>query len=262
MNRVFAIALNTFREAARSKILYAILLLVLFVNFAAIGCGVMSFNEEARVAVDFGLGAVSIFGAITAIVLGVTLLYTEVQRRTIHVILAKPIARHEFVLGKYFGMALTLTFLVVAFGAALLLQLLLQKADITAALGKAVLLSWLEVMIVAAVAVFFSSFSSPFLSGLFSLGLWIIGRSSDELVKVASRFKIEAFRLVADVALYVVPDLHLYSVSGSEVSGKWVSVHDTFVTWRYVGAAALYAGVVVAILLVLAVVIFSRRDFT
>ena len=159
-------------------------------------------------------------------------------------------------------MALTLTFLVVAFGVALLLQLLLQGADITGALGKAVLLSWIEVMIVAAVAVFFSSFSTPFLSGLFSLGLWIIGRSSDELVRVAERFKVEAFRVVARVALYIVPDLHVYSVSGSEVSGQWVWVHGTFVTWSYVGMAALYGVVVVAILLILAMVIFSRRDFT
>jgi ABC-type transport system involved in multi-copper enzyme maturation permease subunit len=262
LGRVFAIALNTFREAARSKILYAIALLVVFVNFAAIGCGVMSYNEEARVAVDFGLGAVSIFGALTAIVLGVTLLYTEVQKRTIHVILAKPIARHEFVLGKYAGMAMTLTFLVLAFGAALLAQLVFQRADVTAALGKAVLLSWLEVLIVAAVAIFFSSFSTPFLSGLLTLGLWIIGRSSDELMRVAARHKVEAFRIIAEVALYIVPDLHIYSVSGSEVSGQWVSVHDTFVTWRYVGTAAAYAAAVVAILLILAMAIFSRRDFT
>jgi ABC-type transport system involved in multi-copper enzyme maturation permease subunit len=260
--RVHAIALNTFREAARSRILYAFLVLVLAVNFAAIGCGVMSYNEEARVAMDFGLGSVSVFGAITAILLGVTLLYTEIERRTIHVILAKPIARHEFVLGKYLGMAFTLTFLVAAFGLALVGQLALQHAPVTAALGKAVLLAWLEVLIVAGIAIFFSSFSSPFLSGLFTLGLWVVGRSSDELARVAEKFKIEAFRYVAKGALYVVPDLHVYSVSGSEVSGQWVSVHGTFVTWGYVGVAALYAGAVVAVLLILAMVSFSRRDFT
>ncbi len=260
--RVRAIALNTFREAARSRILYAILLLVLAVNFAAIGCGVMSYSEEARVAVDFGLASVSVFGAMTAIVLGVTLLYTEVQRRTIHVILAKPIARFEFVLGKYMGMAMTLTFLVVAFGLALVGQLALQHAPVTAALGKAVLLAWMEVLIVAAMAIFFSAFSSPFLSGLFTLGLWAIGRSSDELARVAEKFKVEALRYVAKGALYVVPDLHVYSASGSEVSGQWVSVHGTFVTWEYVGTAALYAGAVVAVLLILAMAIFARRDFT
>jgi ABC-type transport system involved in multi-copper enzyme maturation permease subunit len=260
--RIRAIALNTFREAARSRILYAILLLVVAVNFAAIGCGVMSYNEEARVAVDFGLASVGVFGALTAIVLGVTLLYTEVQRRTIHVILAKPILRHEFVLGKYVGMAMTLTFLVVAFGLALLGQLALQGAPVTAALGMAVILAWLEVMIVAAIAIFFSALSSPFLSGLFTLGLWAIGRSSDELARVAEKFKIEAFRWVAKAALYVVPDLHVYSVSGSELQGQWVSVHGTFVTWGYVGSAALYAAAVVAILLILAMVVFARRDFT
>src|SRR5262249_36687908 len=159
VGRVLAIALNTFREAVRWKVLYAVLIMVVVVNFAAIGCGAWSQNEEARVAVDFGLGSVAFFGVITAIVLGVNLLYAEAHKPPIRLLLAKPLRRHEVVLGKYLGMVVTLTILVAAFGAAMVGQLALTQTQVTAALFKAVLLAWMEVLIVAALAILFSSFS-------------------------------------------------------------------------------------------------------
>jgi ABC-type transport system involved in multi-copper enzyme maturation permease subunit len=259
--RVYAIVLNTFREAIRNKILYGILAAVVLWNAFAMVLGAMSLSEEARIARDVGLAGVSLFGAVTAIVLGVSLLYTEIQKRTIHVVLAKPIWRHEFVLGKYLGMAVTLTLLVAAFAAAL--AGLLGAADVPfdANVAKAVTLGWLEVMLVAAIAVFFSSFSTPFLSGLFTFALFFIGRSSKELEYAANKAKDPVLSAIGKAALYVVPDLHIFQISGSEVGGKAVSVHASFVGWDYVGQAALYAGAVIGILLILAVLIFSRRDF-
>jgi ABC-type transport system involved in multi-copper enzyme maturation permease subunit len=259
--RIFAIALNTFREAVRNKILYVALGVVVAANLLALVLGEMSLAEEARVARDVGLGGVSIFGALTAIYIGVTLLYTEISRRTIHVILAKPIQRFEFVLGKYLGMVITLTLLVAAFGVAMTALLSLAGVSFDGNVAKALLLGWLEVLIVAAVANFFSSFSTPFLSGVFTLALFVIGRSWAELEAAATRSKDVVIRVIASAATYVVPDLHLYSVSGSEVAGKHVSVHAEFVPWAYVGHAAIYAAAVIGVLLLLSMAIFHRRDF-
>ena len=119
LGRIWAIALNTFREAARIRVLYGILVLVVGANLLAIVLGQMSIHEEARVARDIGLAGISLFGSLTAIFLGVFLLYTEVQRRTIHAIVSKPIERWEFVVGKYLGMALVLTMLVGLFAVAM-----------------------------------------------------------------------------------------------------------------------------------------------
>src|SRR5512135_1924803 len=119
LGRIWAIALNTFREAARMRVLYGVLVLVVGANLFALVLGEMSYREEARVARDVGLAGMSLFGSLTAILLGLFLLYNEVQRRTIHAIVSKPIARWEFVVGKWLGMALILSVLVVVFGLAM-----------------------------------------------------------------------------------------------------------------------------------------------
>lgn len=259
--RIYAIALNTFREAIRMRFLYAVLVLIVAFNLFAAVVGEMTQNEDARTAIDFGLFAISITGSFLAIVLGVLLLYNEIQRRTIHTILSKPINRAEFVLGKYLGMIITLSLMIAAFAATTALVLYLRDVPIEPALLKAVLLSYMEVLLVAAMAIFFSSFSSPILSGVFTLGLWILGNRTDMLKAAAETAEQDWIRVLSQGALRALPDLHLYSVSGGTVDGEYVSVHSTFVGWDYVATALGYGALYLAILLLLSAVIFSRRDF-
>src|SRR3954470_16519910 len=185
LGRIWAIALNTFREAARIRVLYGIIVLVAGANLMAIVLGQMSIHEEQRVARDIGLAGISLFGSLTAIFLGVFLLYTEVQRRTVHAIVSKPIERWEFVVGKYLGMALLLSVLVGVFAIAMAGLLAWQGVAVSAAIGKAIALAWVEVLWLAAIAIFFSSFSTPFLSGIFALGVWAIGRVRPDLERAA-----------------------------------------------------------------------------
>jgi ABC-type transport system involved in multi-copper enzyme maturation permease subunit len=259
--RMWALALNTFREAARSRVLYGILVLVVASNLTAVTCGELSIHEQDRVARDFSLAGISLLGSLTAIVLGVLLLYGEVQRRTVHSIVSKPIERWEFVLGKYLGMALVLTLLVVLFTAAMAAQLASQGVAITAAVAKAVVLAWVEVLTVAAIAVFFSSFSTPFLSGIFALALFLIGSVTPDLEFAVAKAKAAWIRVVADATLQIVPDLHLFSVSGTTVDGQTASVHGSFVSWQYVGVASAHGLLWITGLLLFACVIFKRRDF-
>jgi ABC-type transport system involved in multi-copper enzyme maturation permease subunit len=261
LGRMWAIALNTFREAARIRVLYGILIVVVGANLLAIFVGQMSMSQDARVARDIGLACTSLVGALTAIYLGVALLYGEIQRRTIYAIISKPLARWEFVVGKYAGMALVLSVLVALFAAAMLGLLSWGGVAITAAVGKAILLAWLEVLVVAAIAVFFSSFSSPFLSGIFTLALWIIGRVTPELRAAVAQSDTPWIRLIARGALAIVPDLHLFSISGSAIDGTTVSVHGNFVSWAYVGAAVGHGALWITALLVAACAIFRKRDF-
>ncbi len=261
IGRMWAIALNTFREAVRIRVLYGILLLVVGANLFAIVLGQMALGEEARVARDVGLGGISLFGALTAIFLGVALLYAEVQRRTVHSIISKPIERWEYVLGKYLGMVLTLTALVALFTAAMAGLLLLQGLTLTGAVVKAVVLAWFEVLTVAAIAVFFSSFSTPFLSGIFALGLFFLGRVTPDMEQALESAEAPWIRATLRAALQIVPDLHLFSVSGRTVDGQSVSVHGDFVSWGYVATAGGYGCLWIAGLLTLAALIFERRDF-
>ena len=260
LGRIWAIALNTFREAARIRVLYGILVLVGGANLFAIVLGEMSVREQARIARDIGLAGISLFGSLTAIFLGVFLLYTEVQRRTIHAIVSKPIDRWEFVIGKYVGMALVLTVLVALFGLAMVGMLVWQDVGVTSALLRAIVLAWAEVLTVAAIAIFFSSFSTPFLSGIFALGLWVIGRVTPDIER-ATQAASPLIKWVSKVTLQVVPDLHLFSVSGRTIDSAPVSVHGDFVSWGYVGIASLHGLGWIVGLLALACLLFHRRDF-
>jgi ABC-type transport system involved in multi-copper enzyme maturation permease subunit len=262
IGRIYAIALNTFREAIRHSVLYAILAVVLGLNLFAVVLGAMSLHEEARVARDVGLGGISLFGSLTAMVLGVSLLYGEIQRRTIHTIVSKPLERWEFVVGKYAGMAVTLTVLVLAFTVAMLLVLAQQEVPLTIALAKALSLAYVEVLLVAAIAIFFSSFTTPYLSGIFTFGLFLAGRLSSEMRIAADASNNPLIRDICAVALYVVPDLSIFSVSGGQVAGGYVSVHGgEFVSAAYLAHATGYGVLYIVVLLLLAVTIFSRRDF-
>lgn len=260
IGRIWAIALNTFREAARIRVLYGILVLVVGANLLAIVLGEMATNEEARVARDVGLAGISLFGSLTAIFLGVFLLYTEVQRRTIHAIVSKPIERWEFVLGKYLGMALVLTVLVLLFALAMVLLLTFQGVGVSSAVIKAVVLAWFEVLTVAAIAIFFSSFSTPFMSGIFALAMWAIGRVTPD-VEAASRDAAPWIKVMTRITLEIVPDLHLFAVSGRAIDGEHVSVHADFVSWSYVGLASLHGVGWIVALLALSALLFHRRDF-
>ncbi|HEY4178607.1 MAG TPA: ABC transporter permease subunit [Kofleriaceae bacterium] len=260
IGRIWAIALNTFREAARIRVLYGILVLVVGANLLALVLGTMATREEARVARDIGLAGISLFGSLTAIFLGVFLLYTEVQRRTIHAIVSKPIERWEFVVGKYLGMALVLSVLVALFAVAMAAMLAFEGAGIDGNVMRAVVLAWFEVLTVAAIAIFFSSFSTPFMSGIFALAMWVIGRLTPD-VEAAARNASGWIRVLAKAALEIVPDVHLFAVSGRTVDGAHVSVHGDFVDWGYVGMAGLHGLGWIAALLALSALLFHRRDF-
>jgi ABC-type transport system involved in multi-copper enzyme maturation permease subunit len=260
IGRIWAIALNTFREAVRIRVLYGILVLLIGANLMSLVLGSMAVTEGARVTSDVGLAGISLFGSLTAIFLGVFLLYGEIQRRTIHTIVSKPIERWEFVVGKYAGMALVLSVLVGAFSIAMFAILLIKDVAITQGILKAILLSWCEVLVVAAIAIFFSSFSTPFLSGIFALALWVIGRVTPD-IEAATNASSGSIRVVTKITLYIVPDLHLFAVSGRTVDNAAVSVHGDFVSWGYVGLSSLHAFGWIAGLLAFAAVLFHRRDF-
>lgn len=262
LGRIHAIALNTFREAMRKRVLYAILVLVAGVMFLAMYLGDMSLNEEARMTRDISLSAIRAFGCVTAIILGSLLLHSEIERRTIHVIVSKPIERYEFMLGKYAGMVATLSLLIAAVSATMVLLLALQGVAMTDALVMAVILVFVEVLLVAGVSMFFSAFSGPVLTGVFSFIVWRLGHVTPEMRDAVASADDAWIRAASQFALRAVPDMHLFSVSGTTLAGKHVSIHtNTFVSWGYVATSSLYGLLYLAMLLLLASVIFARRDF-
>jgi len=261
LGRIWAIALNTFREAIRQKTLYVVAAFAAGVKLLAVALGEMSLHEEVRVVKDISLGALSIFGVAVAAFVGGALLYKEIDKKTIFTVLSKPVHRHEFLLGKYVGLGLTLTTLFVALVGLLAIALSLRGVSLDATLMKQVALSYSEVLVVAAIATFFSSFASPFAAGLFTVALFVVGRLVPDIVQVSKKVDNPLTHAALRVVARVAPNLHLYAVSGGQADGKEVSIHATFVSWSYVAQAAAYGLLWSAAALLIGIVIFRRRDF-
>lgn len=261
--RVWAIALNTFREATRNRVLYVLVMFAVGLMAFSIVLGELSLHEEVRVIKDIGLGGISVVGLVISLFLGVNLLSKELDRKTVFFVIPKPLHRHEFLLGKYLGMAVTLGVLVVVMAMTLAAVLATQGGTHDLALLRAETLVLLELGLVLAVALLFSSFSSPYLSAMFTAGLWIVGRNSGELRTFATGKLADTplGGLLSSIAS-VVPDFHVFFVSGGTLGDTPVSIHGGFVGWSYVGEAALYAGAYGGACLAIATVLFSRRDLT
>lgn len=264
MKRLFAIARVTFRETARDKVLYAILFFACVLILFAWAVGQLSLHEEVRITKDIGLGGISLFGVVLSIFAGVNLVYKEIERKTLYALIPKPIARWYLVVGKYLGLVVTLGAQFLLLVAVLWLALAVQGGHFDGPMIRATVLLFAQVVVVTAIAVFFSTFSTPYLSGLFTAGLTVIGRSTPELhALVSARFKDDPTSgTLLHRALALLPDLHLFYVSGAMVDGKTVSLHaGDYVSWSYVATASGYGALYAAVVLLLAVAIFARRDF-
>lgn len=254
--KIFAIALNTAREAIRNRILYSILFFAIFVVGVAAVFGAVSIGDQMKFVKDFSLMSVSLFGVIIAIVLGVNMLHQELVRKTILNILSKPVARWEFMVGKFSGLVATLALVLTLMCAALIgfLSLLEDRVDWGLALAAGVALT--EVVVVIAIALFFSALVvTPTLAGLFTAATFIAGRSSGYLNYFFSDEHPPVLRGVAKILSWMLPRLDRFNISEQVVYLDHVDVSHLIVLFAY-GMA--YAGV----LLLLSIALFSRREFT
>jgi ABC-type transport system involved in multi-copper enzyme maturation permease subunit len=266
MTRIAALALNTFREAVRNKILYLLLLFAVLLLGGTYWFSQGALHEQLRVIRDVGLGGIEVFGVLIAIFIGVNLVYKELDRKTVFALIPKPIHRYEFILGKYIGMLITLAVLMAIMSATLFTVLNLGVFyfggdNDNATILRAILLLFGEVAVTTAVAVLFSSFSSPILSGALTLGIVVVGHFTPELRELIGKLGSGGLRVLLGSALRLFPDLNLFYVSGAMVEGHRVSVHGAYVDWSYVGVAGLYGAFYCACALALAMIVFSRRDF-
>jgi len=254
LGRVFAIASNTVREAIRHRVLYTLL----FFALAMIGTGVLlaslSYVERERILQDVGFAAIRMFAVAIAIFVGIHLVHREVDRRTIFTILSKPISRSEFLLGKYVGLVLTLWLQIAVMGLGFAGVSWLAGAPLSATHAFAIAAIGAEVAVVVAVALLFSSFTTPMLASLFTAGLWLIGRLSRDLRALGTNSDSDGVRQASELLYRALPDLQAFDFATHAARGLVLTPSDVLLPLAYaVGYATL--------LVVLATFIFERRDF-
>lgn len=253
--RILIIARNAFREAVRDRVLYNLILFVLIITASAIFLGELTAGQEARVIVDLGLSSMLIFGVFISIFVGVSLVWKEIERRTVYSIFSKPVGRGEFIIGKYLGLCLTLLVNVVVMGVGVTLALLyVEGGRFVGAIWGAILLIFLELTIITGVAIMFSSFSSPALSALLTFFIFLIGHFSSSLRDFAENTGSQAAIVFFNAIYYLLPNLAQFSFITNVANAQTVPL-------QVIGAAALYAIAFDAILLAITVLIFSRRSF-
>jgi ABC-type transport system involved in multi-copper enzyme maturation permease subunit len=255
--RLRAIARNAFREAVRDRVLYNLVLFVLLLIVGAIFLGELSAAQESKIIIDMGLSAMLIFGAFISIFVGVGLVYKEIERRTIYAIFSKPVGRGEFLVGKYLGLCLTLLVNVLVMGLGLSLALLYVRHGWETPIlniWPAILLIYIELMILTAVAILFSSFSSPALSALLTFFVFIIGHFSADLKTFATSMGTISARYFFGALFYLLPNLSNYSYITPAAHGQTPLASMVF-------ASFAYALVYITVLLAAATLIFNRRNF-
>jgi ABC-type transport system involved in multi-copper enzyme maturation permease subunit len=252
LERVLAIAGNGVRQAVRDK---ALVMLAAFCAILVLGSVVVSsltVGERTRIVVDLGLSVISILTTLTAVLVSIGQVAREIERRTVDTILSKPVARWELLLGRFLGMAATLAIMVAVMGA-LHAAVLAVLGGLDPQLPHALFLGWVEAVLVSALALFFSTFTTSMPSVFITLGFVVIGHASWSLALMARSLQSRALQELLHVLYVVLPNLELMNVRDQVA---W----DVAVSGRYVAWATLYGLAYSGLLIVLGAAILSRRD--
>jgi len=252
--RIATIARNTFKEAKRDRVLYLLFFFAAVCIVFSRVLAVLTVGDRVKIIKDVGLASISLFGVLMAILMGTGLVYKEIDKKTIFTLLAKPLRRAEFILGKYLGLVLTLFVMTVLMSVIFLAVLALHTSRIDWSLLVAVLFIFIELLLVTAVAILFSTFSTPILSSIFSLAFYLIGHLSWGLETLIKKMRPGAGRTLARILYTALPDLENFNF-------KTEVVHNLPIPPRIYVFSTVYGLCYAAFVLGLAIWVFRKRDF-
>jgi ABC-type transport system involved in multi-copper enzyme maturation permease subunit len=256
---VSAIAINTFRETVRDRIIYAFILFAFAITIMSILLGTLSVGQDVRILEDLGMAAISLIGGIIALFAGINLVFKEMERRTIYLIFTKPVSGWQFILGKYLGLSFCVLLILVAMGGFLTILVAMSHPPhpqtLVFNITESLALVYLELLLVIALATFFSTFASPVMSAIFTLSLWLIGHLSESLKALGQISSSPAFLQFSAVVYAVLPDLAaLTKIRATLMYGHQPPAELLTCITCYVLAYVL-------LLLVLAAWVSERREF-
>jgi len=252
--KIRIIALNTFREAIRDRILFLLFFFAAAALILSRLLALLTVGDRVKIIKDAGLSSISIFGMLMAILIGTGLVYKEIDKRTIYTLLSKPIHRYQFLLGKYLGLVLTLFIMLVLMTLIFLVFIFLYTLRIDWPFFMAILFIFLELCLITAVAMLFSCFSTPILSTLFSLSFYLIGHLSWGLETLIKKIPQGAVKTISRILYIFLPDLENFNF-------KTEVVHHLPIPPKIFLYSALYGIFYTVFILALAMLIFRRRDF-
>jgi ABC-type transport system involved in multi-copper enzyme maturation permease subunit len=251
--RILAVAQNTFREGVRDKVLYVLLFFAAATILGSKALGWISIGQDVKIVKDICLAAVSVFGVLIAIFVGTSLVYKEIDKRTIYTIICRPMHRYEFILGKYAGLCGLLAVVVGVMALVATGYILLIGGSVDATFYAALLLTYFELMLVTALALLLSSLTSPILGAIIVFSIYVFGHATGILIDLPIHFEDTFAQDVLQLAYYALPNLENFNIRTMAANG--VEVSAGYMIW-----AMAYGVVYTAMLLVLAAIAFEGRD--
>jgi ABC-type transport system involved in multi-copper enzyme maturation permease subunit len=254
--KILAIAGNTFREALRDKILLTLVVIAALVTAASKAIPPLAVGEGSKIVKDLGLATMTLFCVLIAVLVGGRLVYREIEKRTILTVLAKPIRRWEFLIGKYLGLMFVLVISVAVMTVWFALFLIVSHVAIDAMLLLPVLMLILELGMVTAVAIMFSTFVTPISSAVFTSAIYFAGNMSRDLLNLATQSwnKSLVVRWLAYFFYYLLPNFTNLDVRTAVIHNQMID--PVRIVW-----VAVYALLYIIAMLFLAILIFQRRNF-
>lgn len=249
-----AIALNTFKEAVRNKIFYLLIAFGVFFAMSSKLISLLTISDQTKVLKDVGLASIHFFSVLIAIFTGINLVYKEIEKKTIYNILSKPISRSSFIIGKFFGLAFTLLTALVSMAVIFLFFLFISTGELDTGVLVFFFLLYMELLIITAISLLFSSFSTPILSSIFTICIYLIGQTlwTFHLFKHHLQTPIDKF--AAHFFYYILPNLERFNVKHAVVMRIDIDASQVL-------NAALYAAVYITAVLALTILIFNKREF-
>ena len=252
--KIRAIAFHTLKEAIRDRILYLILFFaVVCIGFSRL-LALLTLGDRVKIIKDVGLSSLSLFGALMAILIGTGLVYKEIDKKTIYTLLSKPIHRYQFLLGKFFGLVLTLFIMLLLMSIIFLALLFFHTFKIEWQMLIAILYIFLELCLITSVALLFSCFSTPILSSIFSLAFYLIGHTAWGLETLIIKIKSGFGKAIAQALYQFLPDLENFNF-------KTEIVYNLPIPPSIFLFSMLYGIFYTLFVLTIALLIFRKRDF-
>jgi ABC-type transport system involved in multi-copper enzyme maturation permease subunit len=251
--RILAVAQNTFREAVRDKVLYVLLFLAAAAIFGSKALGWISIGQDIKIIKDISLASVSVFGVLIVIFVGANLVYKEIDKRTLYTILASPMRRYEFILGKYLGLVFLLGLVTGVTTLVAAVYVLLMGGGLDVGFFLAALLIYWELLVLTAFAVLMSSVTSPILGALIVFSIFLFGHATDILIDLPRQFDNTFTKRILEAIYYLVPNLNNFNIRAEAANSVPVSL--AFVLW-----ALTYGAGYTALFLVLASLAFEDKD--
>jgi len=252
--KIRAVASNTFKEAIRDRVLYLLLFFAVISLISSRILALLTVGDKIKIIMDVGLASISLFGVLMAILMGTGLVYKEIDKKTIYTLLSKPINRLQFLLGKFFGLMATLFIMLVFMSLIFIIIFLLYSGQITWKFFVSLGFVFLELCLITSVALLFSCFSTPILSSIFSLSFYVIGHLSWGLETLIKKMKPGITKFLTQAVYALLPDLENFNFK-SEV------VHNLAIPPKIFLFSFLYGIIYTFFILVLAMLVFRRRDF-